>query len=77
MRALPTLSWRKMTVAGEREADAQGDESSSACAAWIADDRRKAFLAHVGVGTIDQAILGVLPSRHQSLACGGSATACW
>ena len=50
-----------------------GDESSATCAAWIADDRRKAFLAHIGVGTIDQAILGVLPSRHQSLRLWGLA----
>ncbi|MCY4454646.1 MAG: CRISPR-associated helicase Cas3' [Immundisolibacterales bacterium] len=41
--------------------------ASAACAAWIADDRRKAFLADAGAGTIDQAILAVLPSRHQSL----------
>jgi len=37
------------------------------CAAWLADQRKKALLAHVGVGTIDQALLGVLPSDHQSL----------
>jgi CRISPR-associated endonuclease/helicase Cas3 len=35
--------------------------------AWIADDRRKAFLAEIGVGTIDQAIMGVLPTRHAPL----------
>jgi len=52
-------------------AEAQGNRSGAACTAWIADDRRKAFLAHVGVGTIDQAILGVLPSRHQSLRLWG------
>lgn len=47
---------------------AQDDESSSAqCAAWIADDRRKTFLADVGVGTIDQALLGVLPAKHQAI----------
>ena len=34
------------------------------CAAWIADDRRKAFLAEIGAGTIDQAIMAVLPTRH-------------
>lgn len=45
--------------------------ASAACAAWIADDRRKAFLADVGVGTIDQALLGVLPSRFQSLRLWG------
>lgn len=47
---------------GERDPSASGD-----CAAWIADDRRKAFLAQVGAGTIDQALLAVLPSRYQSL----------
>ncbi len=41
--------------------------ASTACAAWIADDRRRAFLADAGAGTIDQALLAVLPSRHQSL----------
>lgn len=49
----------------------RGDESSAVCAAWIADDRRKAFLAQVGVGTIDQALLGVLTSRYQSLRLWG------
>jgi CRISPR-associated endonuclease/helicase Cas3 len=34
---------------------------------WLADNRKKALLASVGVGTIDQALLSVLPSRHQSL----------
>ena len=41
--------------------------ASTACAEWIADDRRRAFLADAGAGTIDQALLSVLPSRHQSL----------
>lgn len=43
------------------------DAAGPACAAWIADDRRKAFLAQIGVGTIDQALLGVLPSRYAAL----------
>ena len=41
--------------------------ASAACAAWIADDRRRAFLADAGAGTVDQALLSVLPSRHQAL----------
>jgi CRISPR-associated endonuclease/helicase Cas3 len=57
----------------EHEADSHGDGSSAACAAWIADDRRKAFLAHIGVGTIDQAFLSVLPSKHQALRLWGLA----
>ena len=43
------------------------ETASAACAAWIADDRRRSFLADAGVGTVDQAILAVLPARHQSL----------
>ena len=54
------------TDSGGRE-EACETTASAACAAWIADDRRRAFLADVGAGTIDQALLSVLPSRHQSL----------
>lgn len=49
------------------DAERRGDESTAECAAWLADDRRKAFLADVGVSTIDQAILAVLPAKHQSV----------
>lgn len=45
-----------------------GELSASAyCNQWLADNRKKALLADVGVGTIDQVLLGVLPARHQSL----------
>ncbi|BCX89972.1 CRISPR-associated endonuclease/helicase Cas3 [Methylomarinovum tepidoasis] len=47
-----------------------GDSTEAAanrCSAWLADNRKKALLAEVGVGTIDQALLAVLASRHQSL----------
>jgi len=47
--------------------DPSSEQASSASANWIGDDRRRAFLADIGVGTVDQAILGVLPSRYQSL----------
>lgn len=46
----------------------QEDETASArCSAWLADHNKRALLAQVGVGTIDQALLGVLHSKHQSL----------
>ena len=35
--------------------------------AYFADDRHKALLADVGVGTIDQALLGVLPTKYATL----------
>ncbi len=47
---------------------AQADETASArCAAWLADHKKRALLAPAGVGTIDQAMLAVLHSRHQSI----------
>jgi len=47
--------------------------ASTACAEWIADDRRRTFLADAGAGTVDQALLAVLPARHQSLRLLGLA----
>lgn len=43
------------------------ENASAHCAAWLSDNRKKALLANIGVGTIDQALLAVLPSRHQSM----------
>src|SRR5690606_22056808 len=53
----------------QSEGDAeQCDETASArCAAWLADHNKRALLAQAGVGTIDQALLAVLHSKHQSL----------
>jgi len=42
-------------------------EASATCAQWIADNKKKVFLAHAGVGTIDQALLAVLPAKHHTL----------
>jgi CRISPR-associated endonuclease/helicase Cas3 len=47
--------------------------STAACAAWLAHDRRVAFLADVGAGTIDQALLAALPSRFNTLRLLGLA----
>jgi CRISPR-associated endonuclease/helicase Cas3 len=50
------------------EPDRNGEISASTqCAAWLSDNRKKSLLAQIGVGTIDQALMGVLPLRHQSL----------
>lgn len=59
----------------KRLAEHQADVSYSAeelsasayCNSWVADSRKKSLFADVGVGTIDQALLAVLPARHQSL----------
>jgi CRISPR-associated endonuclease/helicase Cas3 len=50
------------------------DEPAEAhCAAWLAEDRRRALLAQVGVGTLDQALLAALPVRHAPLRLWGLA----
>ncbi|QWF70615.1 CRISPR-associated helicase Cas3' [Methylomonas paludis] len=43
------------------------DDAQSRCLAWLADNRKKSLLAHVGVGTIDQTFLAVLKVKYQSL----------
>jgi CRISPR-associated endonuclease/helicase Cas3 len=53
-------AFREASLAGARARDHCGDghedpTASAACAEWIADDRRRPFLADVGAGTIDQA----------------------
>jgi len=47
--------------------DGEEISASKNCTAWLADSRKKALLADFGIGTIDQALLSVLPVRHQSL----------
>ncbi|MCF1502148.1 CRISPR-associated helicase Cas3' [Afifella sp. H1R] len=49
--------------------ESRGEDTAEGafCAAWIADDRRKAFFADVGAGTIDQAFLSILPKKHLTL----------
>lgn len=45
----------------------ESEPEEISCAEWFADGRRKALLANIGVGTIDQALLGVLPTRYFGL----------
>jgi len=52
----------------------QGEESGEAvCARWLADHKKSSLLASIGVGTIDQGLIGVLPVKHQSLRLFGIA----
>ena len=62
-------SFQQSLLAAQREDAHYGDEESitAQCNRWLADNRKKALLADVGIGTIDQALLAVMPARHQSL----------
>lgn len=63
-RKLETLRVEADAGYGGKEREASASQSG---AAWLADSRKKALLADFGVGTIDQALLGVLQLKHQSL----------
>ncbi|MGQ3674672.1 CRISPR-associated helicase Cas3' [Xanthobacter sp. TB0139] len=49
--------------------NSSGEEviSEDSCAPWLADDRRLSLLAEIGVGTIDQALMAILPTRFNTL----------
>ncbi|VTP17592.1 CRISPR-associated endonuclease/helicase Cas3 [Phytobacter ursingii] len=53
-------------LAGSEEPD-DLQPSSQGCAAWFADSNKKALLAEVGVGTLDQAMMAVMPFKHNNL----------
>jgi CRISPR-associated endonuclease/helicase Cas3 len=63
--------------AGRLEAPFGNDDeelpASAACAAFLADDRRRSLLADVGVGTVDQAFLAVWPSKFNTIRLAGLA----
>ncbi|MGB0468230.1 MAG: CRISPR-associated helicase Cas3' [Pontibacterium sp.] len=56
-------------VSGADDKNYSPEDSTASlfCNEWLSDSRKKALLAPVGVGTIDQALLAVLPRRHQSI----------
>ncbi|MDO6587490.1 CRISPR-associated endonuclease Cas3'' [Salipiger sp. 1_MG-2023] len=56
-----SAAFRDMVSGGAR------GEDEASCTVWLAESRRRALLADVGVGTIDQALLSVLPVKHQPL----------
>ncbi len=51
--------------------DEDRDEGKAHCSQWLADSAKKALLADVGVGTVDQILLAGLPVRYQSLRAFG------
>lgn len=50
------------------------DEDDVTCTPWLADNRRRALLANVGIGTIDQALLAVMPTKFSTLRLWGLAS---
>ena len=61
---------RKMRALSSRSLDSTPE--ADGCE-WLTDGRRRSMLATVGVGTVDQALLGILPSRFSTLRLYGLA----
>lgn len=53
-------------LARGRQPSAQGaQEATQQCAEWLAQSGKRVFLGQIGICTVDQVLLSVLPVRHQ------------
>lgn len=59
------------SISNERNYKDNTESATVWCSQWFADNTKKALLANMGVGTIDQALLAILPSKFQSLRLFG------
>ncbi len=58
-------AFQRLADSGQRRT-AQGKmEAAIQCAAWLASSRKRVFLGQIGVCTVDQVLLSVLPVRHK------------
>ncbi|MCX7645900.1 MAG: CRISPR-associated helicase Cas3' [Rhodobacteraceae bacterium] len=60
-RAGLSEDWRDLALRRERDQDEPGPTD------WLRDSRRRALLATVGVGTVDQALLAAVRAKHAAL----------
>lgn len=80
---LPTMAtanagWRRLESVGGQQALLHAKnwllpDAMQRASAWITDSNRRAMLSTIGVGTIDQALLGVLLTRFSTLRLTGLA----
>ena len=61
-RAAQNVMFRKI-----RGNDGSDPQETVTCGQWLADDRRRILFADIAVGTIDQALLSVMPTRFNTL----------
>lgn len=54
-----------LVIAGQRKTSQGREEATVQCAAWLASSRKRVFLGQIGVCTVDQVLLSVLPVRHK------------
>ena len=66
-RSQAVRNFRESIMADAWQEDSNYGELQGAaayCTQWLADNRKKALLADVGIGTMDQALLAILPNKH-------------
>ncbi len=49
----------------ERGGNGQGENALSQCVKWLSQSKKRVFLGQIGVCTIDQVLVSVLPLRHR------------
>lgn len=57
--------FQQLVERGQRHTRQGEVEASVQCAAWLASSRKRVFLGQIGVCTVDQVLLSVLPVRHK------------
>jgi CRISPR-associated endonuclease/helicase Cas3 len=57
--------FERLVASGSRHTVQGREEANVQCAAWLAQSRKRVFLGQVGVCTVDQVLLSVLPVRHK------------
>ncbi len=58
-------AFQRLALSGQRPAAQGKAEATAQCAAWLASSRKRVFLGQIGVCTVDQVLLSVLPVRHK------------
>ncbi len=65
------ILFAKLKAAGRASAAQKGNQGAVQCAEWITKSRKVVFLGQIGVCTIDQVLLSVLPVRHNFIRSFG------
>jgi CRISPR-associated endonuclease/helicase Cas3 len=68
-------AFQQLVDAGRRQTAQGRSEASIQCASWLSSSRKRVFLGQVGVCTVDQVLLSVLPVRHSFVRAFGVARA--
>ena len=58
-------AFQRLALNGQRPTAQGKTEATAQCAAWLASSRKRVFLGQIGVCTVDQVLLSVLPVRHK------------